>query len=222
MKTILVIETDKNINNMLKQLLESKYYKVYQAFSKKEGVLLHNENVNLILLDLMLSGKEEGKIISKLKQKNTVPIIVMSAIHEIDKKIKLLELGADDYLKKPFHNDELLARIKVQLNNNQLTNPSILKFKDIELNTQKYSVICNNQTIPFTKYEFEILKNLIKYKGQVLTKSMLFELVWKNKITAADNSLNVHISKIRNKLKKCNPTNTYIETVRSVGYCMKK
>jgi len=222
MKTILVIEDDKNINNMLKKLLESKGYKIYQAFSGTEGLLLHNENINLILLDLMLPGKDGEEILVELKQKNNVPIIVMSAIHEISKKVSLFELGANDYLTKPFHTDELLARIKVQLKNNQLKYSDIKKYKDIELNTQKYTVVCNKKDVSFTKYEFEILKNLIKYQGQVLTKSMLFDLVWGDELSADDNTLNVHISKIRNKLKACNPNEEYIETIWSVGYRMKK
>jgi len=222
MKTILVIEDDKNINNMLKKLLESKGYKIYQAFSGTEGLLLHNENINLILLDLMLPGKDGEEILVELKQKNNVPIIVMSAIHEISKKVSLFELGANDYLTKPFHTDELLARIKVQLKNNQLKYSDIKKYKDIELNTQKYTVVCNKKNASFTKYEFEILKNLIKYQGQVLTKSMLFDLVWGDELSADDNTLNVHISKIRNKLKSCNPNEEYIETIWSVGYRMKK
>lgn len=223
MKKILIIEDDNNINDMLKQLLSTNGFNVICAFSGTEGVLLHNENVDLILLDLMLPGKNGEEIIEELKNKYNVPIIVMSAIHEVDKKLNLFELGADDYLTKPFHNEELLARIKVHLKNNKTSNTSsIIKYKDIELNTQDYTSVCNNQKLILTKHEFDLLKTLMERPEQVFTKSNLFDLVWGDEDSADDNTLNVHISKIRNKLKEINPDEEYIETVWSIGYKMKK
>ena len=222
-KTILVIEDDKSINDMLNQLLSANDYNVLSAYSGTEGILLHNENVDLILLDLMLPGKNGEEIIEELKEKNNVPVIVMSAIDEIDKKIDLFDLGADDYITKPFENRELLARIKVQLKHEKNnSNVYILRYKDIELNTKDFSVICNNQNISLTKNEFELLKALMEHPNQVLTKSNLFDLVWGTEDSADDNTLNVHISKIRNKLNSANPSIDYIETIWSVGYRMKK
>ena len=113
--TILIIEDDKDINEMLTKLLTNNNYNVLNAYSGTEGVLVHNDNISLILLDLMLPGKDGEEIIKELKNKNNVPIIVMSAIQDIHKKVDLFDLGANDYITKPFHNEELLARIKVQL-----------------------------------------------------------------------------------------------------------
>ena len=113
--TILIIEDDKDINEMLTKLLTNNNYNVLNAYSGTEGVLVYNDNIDLILLDLMLPGKNGEEIIRELKNKNNVPVIVMSAIQDIDKKVDLFDLGANDYITKPFHNDELLARIKVQL-----------------------------------------------------------------------------------------------------------
>ena len=122
--TILIIEDDKDINEMLTKLLTNNNYNVLNAYSGTEGVLVHNDNIDLILLDLMLPGKNGEEIIRELKNKNNVPVIVMSAIQDIDKKVDLFDLGANDYITKPFHNDELLARIKVQLRdkNNTISN----------------------------------------------------------------------------------------------------
>lgn len=222
MKKILIIEDDKNINDMLKALLRSNGYETLGAYSGTEGIMLHDDKVDLILLDLMLPGKTGEEIIEELKKKNNVPVIVMSAIHDVDKKIDLFELGADDYITKPFDNKELLARIKIQLNHQYNSRNNILKFKDILLDTLNYTVMCNNKNITLTKNEFEILKALMEHPNQVLTKSNLFDLVWGNLESADDNTLNVHISKIRNKLAECNSNNEYIETVWSVGYRLKK
>lgn len=190
LEKILIIEDDKNINDMLKQLLNSNGYETLSAFSGTEGVLLHNNDISLILLDLMLPGKNGEEIIEELKVKNNVPIIVMSAITDTTKKIDLFELGADDYITKPFDNGELLARIKVQLKHKQNSNDDfILKFKDIEMNTIEHTVICNNKNVILTKNEFNLLKALMEHQDQVLTKSMLFDLVWDSEESGDDNTL---------------------------------
>ncbi|WP_164131110.1 response regulator transcription factor [Sharpea azabuensis] len=195
--TILIIEDDKDINEMLTKLLTNNNYNVLNAYSGTEGVLVHNDNIDLILLDLMLPGKNGEEIIRELKNKNNVPVIVMSAIQDIDKKVDLFDLGANDYLTKPFHNDELLARIKVQLRDKNNTISNILKFKDVELNKVNFTVNCNNKEVAFTKKEFELLKLLMENENQTLTKSMIFDSIW-------------------------NDENSADETVWSIGYRLKK
>ena len=220
--TILIIEDNQDINEMITKLLNYYGYKVLNAYSGTEGILVHNNSVDLILLDLMLPGKSGEEIIKELKEKNNVPIIIISAINDIDKKVDLLDLGANDYITKPFNNDELLARIKVQLRDSHNINSNVLKFKDIELNKDSFSVKCNNKKLSLTKKEFELLKLLMENENQTLTKSMIFDNVWSDENSADDNTLNVHISKIKNKLKDCNPNEDYIETVWSIGYRLKK
>lgn len=222
MDKILIIEDNEEISSMLNQLLTNRGYETISAYSGTEGLLLHSKEINLILLDLMLPGKNGEEIIRELKRKHSVPIIVMSAIHDMDKKLDLFELGADDYVTKPFHNDELLARIKVHLRNHKEEDSSILRYKDIELNTNNFTVLCNNEEVFFTKCEFELLKTLMENPNQVFTKSILFDRVWQDEDSADDNTLNVHISRIRNKLKEKNPDEEYIETIWSIGYRMKK
>lgn len=219
---ILIIEDDKDINEMLTKLLVNHGFEVRNAYSGTEGLLIHDEKVDIILLDLMLPGKNGEEIINDLKNKFDVPIIVMSAIQDVNKKIDLLELGANDYITKPFNNDELLARIKVQLRNKPEIKSNILRFKDIELDKLNYKVTCNNKKVTFSKKEFALLKLFMEKPNQTLTKSLIFDIIWDGEDSADDNTLNVHISKIKNKLKECNPDNEYIETVWSVGYRLKK
>lgn len=223
MKKILVIEDDNNINEMICKLLKINNYDVVSAYSGTEGVLLHNKTIDLILLDLMLPGKNGEEIIHDLKNKKQVPIIVISAILDIDKKVDLLKLGADDYITKPFNNKELLARIEVGLRH-KVDNKEeiILRFKDIELNKSNYTVICNGKNVNLSKIEFEILRVMFESQSQVFTKNNLIERVWNDEESADDNTLNVHISRIRNKLKEANQEEEYIETVWSIGYKLKK
>lgn len=224
MKKILIIEDDNSINKMLSKLLKLNNYDVVSSYSGTEGILQHNKDIDLIILDLMLPGKSGEEIIKELHNKKRVPIIVMSAIHDVDKKIDLFKLGADDYITKPFNNNELLARIEVQLrhsSSNYQEIKTILKFKDIELNILDYTVKCNKETVNLSKIEFEILKVMFENQNQVFTKNNLIEKVWDNEDSADDNTLNVHISKIRNKLKEKNPNEEYIETVWSIGYKLK-
>jgi DNA-binding response OmpR family regulator len=119
-RTILIIEDDAEINDMLRILLQQNGYRTISAFSGTEGILAHSKEVSQILLDLMLSGRSGEDIIRELKEKNNVPVIVTSAIHDVGKKVNLFSLGADDYVTKPFHNEELLARIGARLRTNNV------------------------------------------------------------------------------------------------------
>lgn len=225
-KTILIIEDDTEINNMLQILLRNNGYNTLSAYSGTEGILVHGEKTDLILLDLMLPGRSGEDIINDLKQKHNVPIIVMSAIHDINKKVDLFDLGADDYVTKPFHNDELLARISARLRNTENNNFSAesrkITYKDIVLDKSDFSVKCSGKPIELSKHEFDLLCLLMENPNRTCTKSMIYDYVWDYENSADDNTLNVHISKIRKKLKECNPKEDYIETVWGIGYRLKK
>ncbi len=222
-RTILIIEDDSEINNMLKILLTQNGYNVISAFSGTEGVLALNDKVDLILLDLMLPGKSGEEIIGELKAKNNAPIIVTSAICDVDKKVDLFSLGADDYVTKPFNNNELLARINARLRTNtEVKQKENLMYRDIVLNKSDFSASCNNIAMELSKHEFMLLKLLMENPDRACTKSMIFDTVWDDENSADDNTLNVHISKLRRKLRECNPEEEYIETLWGIGYRLKK
>ena len=222
-KTILIIEDDTDINNMLKILLGQHGYSTVSAYSGTEGVLVHGKEIDLILLDLMLPGRSGEDIIKDLKQKHNVPVIVMSAVHDVSKKVDLFALGADDYVTKPFHNEELLARIAARLRSDSETAVSdILAYKNIELDKSDFSVKCSGKSVELSKHEFALLQLFMENPNRTCTKSMIYDIVWDYENSADDNTLNVHISKIRKKLKECDPDTEYIETVWGIGYRLKK
>lgn len=220
--TILIIEDDTEINHMLQILLHQNHYKTISAYSGTEGLLVHNSDISLILLDLMLPGKNGEEIIRELKAKHPVPVIVMSAIHDVNKKVNLFSLGADDYVTKPFHNEELLARIAARLRTQTQTLTEKLIYKDILLDKHSFSAICNDIPVDLSKHEFALLELLMEHPGRTCTKSLIYDTVWDDENSADDNTLNVHISKLRKKLKACNPEADYIETVWGIGYRLKK
>lgn len=217
---ILIVEDDTYINNMLAKLLTSNSYQVVQAFSGTEAIMVLDSTINLILLDLMLPGKNGEEVIASIKDKSTAPIIIMSAITDTSKKLELFSAGVKDYITKPFDNDELLARIRVHLKDLS-EGESIISYKDILLDIKNYKVMVRNQELELTKNEFLLLKVLVQNQGQVLTKEKLFELVWGYDDAGDDNTLNVHISKLRNKIRSIT-NDDYIETVWSIGYRLKK
>jgi DNA-binding response OmpR family regulator len=217
MKNILVIEDDSSIQDMLKVFLTSNGYGVTSAFSGTEGLLVHNKDIDLILLDLMLPGKKGSEIIEDLKKIKDVPIIIMSAIGDIDSKVDLFEKGADDYIIKPFHNKELLMRIRARLKVRMETSEAV-ELGRLEINTDEHRVYAGGKEVPMSRYEFDILLLLAKNRGKIMTKSRIFDTVWDMSDTADENTLNVHMSRIRKKLKEADPNGDYIETVRGVGY----
>lgn len=217
MKNILVIEDDASIQDMLKVFLTSNGYSVTSAYSGTEGLLVHNKDIDLILLDLMLPGKKGCEVIEDLKKIKDVPVIIMSAIGDIDSKVDLFEKGADDYIIKPFHNKELLMRIRARLKVRKETSEAV-ELGRLEINTDEHRVFAAGKEVPMSRYEFDILLLLAQNRGKIMTKSRIFDTVWDMSDTADENTLNVHISRIRKKLKEADPDGDYIETVRGVGY----
>lgn len=223
-KNILVIEDDAEIADMLRVLLTRNGYSVTNAYSGTEGLLVHGNSVDLILLDLMLPGKSGDQMIGELKQKKPVPIIIMSAIDDISKKVDMFSLGADDYITKPFHNDELLARIAARLRtgNNISAASEVLKYQDLVADKANHTVTISGKTEELSVHEFGLLWLLMENPNRTCTKSMIYDAVWDYENSADDNTLNVHISKLRKKLKELSPDHDYIETVWGVGYRLRK
>lgn len=223
---ILIVEDDININNLLFEILNDAGYKVIQSYSGTEAKLwLEKENFDLILLDLMLPGLSGEELVSLIRERHTMPILIISANLNIITKVELLQMGADDYIEKPFDIKEVLARVEAQLrrykefsNTNQ---SNILRSKNLILNEDEMKVTINNNILKLTKKEYDIIHLLLRYPKKVFTKSNLFEKVWDDEVYIDDNSLNVHISNLRNKIAEYDSENEYIETVWGIGFKLK-
>jgi DNA-binding response OmpR family regulator len=227
MEKILLIEDDIDINQLIEKILLKEGYKVVTAFSGTEGELrVSMESFDLVLCDLMLPGISGEELIKRIRNTNQFPIIALTAKGDLDDKIFVLELGADDYITKPFEPRELLARIQSQFRRTQrmksetiipIADDKELVFRDIVLIPYSMSVCVLGEKVELTPHEFAILKLMMENPLRVFSKEALYEAVWKNGYYGEDNTISVHISNIRKKILKITQ-NEYISTVWGIGY----
>lgn len=222
MKKILIVEDDLNINNMIFEVLSNNNLSCTQAFSGTEASLcIGNGQYDLILLDLMLPGLMGDTFLKQLRTSLNIPVIVVSAKDELDSKVDLLNLGADDYITKPFELKELVARVFVQLRRKEYNQEQdVLSYKDLKLNRNTYEVSIEDNLINLTKHEFKILELLLSHSNRVFSKQEIYDRVWEEYFIGEDKTINVHISNIRNKIKKFTQKE-YIETVWGIGFKLK-
>ncbi|MGL4864733.1 response regulator transcription factor [Cetobacterium sp.] len=220
-KDILIIEDDPKIRRYLELELIHEGYNVKLAENGKVGLELFREkSYSLILLDLMLPLMDGEEVCKTIRKESNIPIIVLTAKDEIFSKIALLDLGADDYITKPFIIGELLARMRVIFRNKQsVVDKKILKFGEISLNLTTKEVELNGVTVILTKTEYNLLHYLMVNKNLVLTRENILENVWGYDYFGDGKIIDMYIKSLR---KKLDPENRYIKTIRGFGYSLKK
>jgi len=220
LKTILIIDDDISIGNMIEEVLIKEGYGVIRAYSGTEALLVLSKSIpDLILLDLMLPGLNGEEVLSKIKG---IPVIIISAKLDMDNKVDLLLSGAADYITKPFDTKELLARIIVQLRNiYSNSDRRVLTFDEITLDIDSNAVYVCSHIVKLTKTEYAILKLLMKNPMQVMTKSIILQLISEETPDCMESSLKVHISNLRRKLRDISGKD-YIEAVWGIGFKMKE
>jgi two-component system OmpR family response regulator len=223
-KNILVVEDDEYINKLLCKILNQEGYATQSAYSGSEALLqMRHHTFDMILLDLMLPAVSGEEVLEKIRQIHSVPILVISAKNEVKLKSQLLRLGADDYITKPFDNEEVVARIECIFRRCSGANTGSiclekLVYKDMSIDKVSKEVVVGNTKIILTAKEYQILELMLSYPAKVFSKANLFESVWGETYAYDDNTVNVHMSNIRSKLKKANPQEEYIETIWGLGY----
>lgn len=222
MANILIVEDDININNLIKETLEKSGYGCIQAFSGTEAILIMQvrKEIDLVILDLMLPGACGEEVLKNIRGNIDIPVIVISAKDELDTKVDLLTMGADDYLTKPFEIKELEARVAVWLRRTKNRGDSkkdIITYEGIYLDKSNYEIKVNDKEVMLTRQEYKILELLLSYPSKVFTKQEIYDYAWEEYYVGADKTINVHISNIRNKLKKYSDRD-YIETVWGIGF----
>lgn len=211
---ILIIEDDLEIQETLKRFLELKGYTVRQAYTYQEA--MENRNVDLIIIDIQLPDNNGIALCQKIREKSQVPIIFLTALTNEETIVEALRAGGDDYVKKPFHMKELLARIECVTRRVQVK--SVIKINDLVIDMDNYKVYKNNQEIAFTAIGYEILFLLVKYQGMVITRERMIEFIEERTGNYIENNtVSVHIKRIRENLGVYHHK-SYIETVRGVGY----
>ena len=221
---ILVVDDEEYIVELINYNLIAAGYEVEIANNGNDAIKKAiSKNPDLILLDVMLPGKDGYDVCRELRSNNktkSIPIIMLTAKSEEIDKIVGLELGADDYITKPFSIRELLARVKAVLRR-YVKNEEIgekFVFGDIEADFENHSIVCSGEKIELTLKEFELLEVLVKNKGKILTREMLLDKIWGYEYIGESRTVDVHIRYLRKKIEKDDKNPKFIETIRGVGY----
>ncbi|MFW6132029.1 MAG: response regulator transcription factor [Candidatus Aminicenantaceae bacterium] len=216
---ILIVEDDKKLSAFLQKGLREEQFAV--DVCRNGANALHFVEINdydVIILDLMLPGKDGLTVCKELREQSiTTPIIMLTAKDTVEDKISGLSEGADDYLTKPFSFAELLARIKALLRRNQDYKEKTLKIKDLELNPWKRTVFRGDKEISLTGKEYALLEYLMRHKGQIVSKSMIIEHVWDMNYEGLSNVVNVYINHLRKKIE-IDSKEKLIRTIKGYGY----
>lgn len=228
MKKILIIEDDQKISDLVNLYLEKEGFQIITALDGKKGLeLAEKENLDFIVLDLMLSKIDGMEVAKRIRRKSNVPILMLTAKSEEFDKILGLEIGADDYLTKPFSPKELVARVKAILRraeiNQEFKTLEKFKIKDLEIDQKKFQVKKNGKVIKLSALEFRLLSVLASHPGQVFARDQLMDKIYGyNDEVVFDRTIDVHIKNLRKKFKDNPRRPTYIESVFGVGYKFKE
>jgi len=220
---ILIIEDETKIARFVELELKYEGYEAYQSHDGREGLNKALEGkFDLIILDIMLPSMNGMEVLRRLRQHSEVPVIMLTAKDQIMDKVMGLDMGADDYLTKPFAIEELLARIRVALKKKVVPVhcPNVIEINALKLDIDKYTVSYKDENIELTKREFDLLKYLMENQNIVLTREKLLESVWGYEYLGDTNVVDVYIRYLRSKIDdKYNKK--LIHTVRGVGYLLK-
>lgn len=221
-KKILIIEDDQEISMLLSEILRKSNFETVVAYSGTEGLLqLENNMYDLILLDLMLPGKSGEELINEIREKSSIPIIVISAKVDIDHKVKVLKMGADDYITKPFNQKEVVARVEVQLRkaSTPLSHTTEMKWRGLKIYKEKRLATLNEKELQLTNAEFDILVLFLSKPERAFSKKEIYESIWKDTYYGDDNTISVHISNLRKKIAEITP-DEYIKTIWGIGFML--
>lgn len=228
MKKILIVEDSTEIIELIKIYLEQEEYDILTACDGEEAInIFEKEDLHLIVLDIMLPKLNGYEVIKSIRKRSNIPIIILSAKTQDNDKILGLNLGADDYLSKPFNPLELVARINAQMRRfynfggSREIQDEKITIGDLTLDQRECKLYKENKEIDLTYMEYKLLKLFMTEPGRVLTKAQIFETVWENEY-CTDNTVVVYISKLRDKIEKDAKNPKIIKTVRGLGYRFEK
>nr|WP_296006657.1 response regulator transcription factor [uncultured Blautia sp.] len=227
---ILVVDDDREIVKSLGKLLELEGYEIYKAYDGMEALeLLMQKKIHLILLDVMMPKLNGLAALMKIREKNNIPIIMLSAKTEESDKVLGLSMGADDYVTKPYNTAELMARVKSQLRRYFSLGAALGAKKEEELvngglvlNKNKKNVTVDGEEVHLTATEYKILELLMSYPGYVFSAEEIYEKVWQEDAYSVENTVMVHIRRIREKIEITPKNPKYLKVVWGIGYKIEK
>ncbi|WP_439875345.1 response regulator transcription factor [Bacillus mycoides] len=226
-KTILIADDEKEIVELVELYLSHENLHIIKAYDGEKALqIIQNETVDLLIADIMMPKLNGYLLVKEVRKLKTIPIILISAKSEGFDKILGLDLGADDYITKPFDPLELVARAQAQLRrhyqfNNKPQTQQVITLGDIQLHIASCLVMKQNQELSLTSTEYKLLELFMNNPNHVFTKRQLFEKVWGEDYFGDDNTIMVHISNLRDKIEENSKKPTYLQTIRGLGYIFK-
>lgn len=226
-KRILIADDEKEIVELIELYLSRENFHIIKAFEGEEALqIIKNETIDLLIADIMMPKLNGYHLVKEVRKIKTLPIILISAKSEGYDKILGLDLGADDYITKPFDPLELVARVQAQLRrhyqfNQTLTKQQVITLGDLQLDTASCHVRKNTNPITLTSTEYKLLELFMSNPNHVFTKRQLFEKIWEEDYFGDDNTIMVHISNLRDKIEENSKKPTYLHTIRGLGYIFK-
>lgn len=228
MPNILICDDEVDIVNALKIYLADPDYTMFEAYNGKQALeILEREDIHLVLMDIMMPAMDGISAMAKLRQTSNIPVILLTAKGEEADKILGLNVGADDYITKPFHPLEVSARVRSQLRRylklgGGTPRQNVFTIGGVELNDEEKEVLVDGVRVPLTPKEYDILKLLISNPGRVFSPKEIYGAVWKEKPFGSDNTVAVHIRHIREKIEIDPADPRYIKVIFGQGYKMEK
>ena len=225
MNKILIIDDDRELCALIKRSVQAENIEADFCNTGKEGLQkLREQEYQLVVLDVMMPGMDGFETLEEIRKENSLPILMFTSKNDSISKVRGLRAGADDYLTKPFDMEEVLARIESNLRRVQFQKdtPTYLRHGDLILDLNDNTAFLQDSELTLTAKEFAILELLMKYPDKIFSKANLFQSVWNTEYISEDNTLNVHISNLRNKLKAVCPDKDFIDTVWGIGYRLHK
>lgn len=223
---ILIADDEKEIRSLLRLYLENEHYIVVEAEDGEQALkILNRQKIDLLLLDIMMPGKDGYHVLQELRKESNIPVVILSARDADSEKILGLNLGADDYIAKPFNPLEAVARVNSNIRRfyslgTGSTVPDVITVRDLELDKESCTLMKSGRKIDLTSVEYRIMELFMSHPGKVFTKQQIYECGWGEEYIVADNNIMVCISKLRSKLGS--DSSEYIKTVRGLGYRLEK
>ena len=224
-QNILVVDDEKPLREFISRNLAARGFQVFSAANGLEALAFFNtEKLDLIVLDVMMPHMDGLEVCRRVRQTSTVPILILTALGEESDKVAALDMGADDYLTKPFGVDELLARVRaifrrMDWSRDQSSEPrQVLRYGEIELDEEKRTAVCRGQRLKLTKTEYDLLHYLMRHQGKALPHRLILQAVWGPEYGDEAEYLRVYIGRLRRKVEK-DPTHPeYLKTEYGIGY----
>ena len=231
MTNILIADDEVEIVELIELYLEKENYNVFKAYDGVEALeVIKKEDIDLAIIDIMMPNLNGFQVIKNIRKDYNIPLLILSARDDFSDKILGLDIGADDYITKPFNPLELTARIqahirrsyKLNTNKDNKESQNIIEYGDLVLDKESCALRKNNKDIQMTSTEYKIIEYLLNHIGRVFTKKQIFEHVWEEHYYDDENAIRVHISNLRDKIEDDPRKPRYLKTVRGLGYKMER